>query len=612
MCTSYVKTNTSRLIKKNKDWVKECRVFKEQWTNDYFFVQCKDRAVCIICKESVAVFKEYNLCRHHETRHKEYTSLRGHAREDRIQRMKGGLAAQQNVFLRQTQVNQAAVRASYKVANLLATHGKPFTDGDFVKECMLAVAEEVCPDKKDALNAVSLSATTMTRRIEDLGDNVYDQLNKKASEFEFFALAMDESNDVQDTAQLLIFIRGVSTSFEVSEELAALKSLKGTTTGEDIFVQVCKTMEELDLHLSKLASITTDGAPSMVGTTRGLVGRLNSEFEERGLTPPLQVHCPIHQQALYCKVLKWASVIKVVVHCVNYIRKHGLKHRQFQAFLSELESAYEDVLYYTEVRWLSRGRVLRRFFDLLPEINTFLQSKGETVRELTEPEWKWDLAFLTDVTEMLNHLNAQLQGKGKLISDMYSHIKAFEVKLVLLVRQVQKLDFTHLPATQSYCAEEPSVPFPVEKCKDALEMLQGEFSARFCELNVNGKRIRLFQNPFAADINDALPTLQFELAELQNCDILKDAFKPDSLIEFYAALPEETYPNIKQHAMKMSTVFGSTYICEQTFSCMKQTKNPTRNRLTDKHLHQTLRLATTSLRPDIELLTSQKQAHSSH
>lgn len=37
---------------------------------------------------------------------------------------------------------------------------------------------------------------------------------------------MDESNDVQDTAQLLIFIRGVSASFEVSEELAALKSLK--------------------------------------------------------------------------------------------------------------------------------------------------------------------------------------------------------------------------------------------------------------------------------------------------------------------------------------------------------------------------------------------------
>ena len=85
---------------------------------------------------------------------------------------------------------------------------------------------------------------------------------------------------------------------------------------------------------------------------------------------------------------------------------------------------------------LSRGRVLRGFHGLLPEINTFLLSKGETTPELTDPEWKWDLAFFTDVTEMLNHLNAQLQGKGKLISDMHSRIKAFEVKLLLRERQV--------------------------------------------------------------------------------------------------------------------------------------------------------------------------------
>lgn len=255
---------------------------------------------------------------------------------------------------------------------------------------------------------------------------------------------------------------------------------------------------------------------------------------------------------------------------------------------------------------------MRRFYDLLPEINTFLQSKGETVQELTDPGWKWDLAFLTDVTEVLNHLNLQLQGKGNLISDMYSHIKAFEVKLQLLLRQVQKLDFTHFPATQMYCAEKPAAPFPVAKCKDALEMLQREFSVRFRELHVNNKDIRLFQNPFAADIDDARPSLQFELAELQNCDVLKDAFKPDSLLEFYAALPECTYPNIKQHALRMCTVFGSTYTCEQTFSRMKQIKNPTRNRLSDEHLHQTLRLATTRLHPDIGLLASQKQAHSSH
>lgn len=222
---------------------------------------------------------------------------------------------------------------------------------------------------------------------------------------------MDESTDVQDTTHLLIFIRGVSTNFEMCEELAALKSLKGTTTGEDIFGKVCQTIKELDLDLSKVVSITPDGAPSIVGTSQGLIGRMNREMEERGLTAPLQVHCLIHQQALCCKVLKWDSVMKVVVSFINFIRSKGLKHRQFQQFLSELESAHGDVLYYTEVRWLSWGRVLRHFYELLPKMNTFLHSKDKTVPELIDPEWKSHLAFLTDVTEMLNNLNLQLQGK---------------------------------------------------------------------------------------------------------------------------------------------------------------------------------------------------------
>ncbi|KAK6313559.1 hypothetical protein J4Q44_G00169060 [Coregonus suidteri] len=233
-----------------------------------------------------------------------------------------------------------------------------------------------------------------TAQLEDPNlTQVRSQLQQKTKEFDLFSLALDESTDVQDTAQLLIFIRGVSANFEICEELAALQSLKGTTTGEDIFDKVCQTMEKLDLDWSKLASITTDGAPSMVGETRGLIGRMNRELEKRGLTAPLRVHCLIHQQALCCKVLTWDSVMKVVVSCINFIRAKGLKHRQFQEFLSELESTHGDVLYYTEVRWLSRGRVLRRFYELLPEINAFLHLKDKTVPELIDPEWKWHLAF---------------------------------------------------------------------------------------------------------------------------------------------------------------------------------------------------------------------------
>ena len=117
------------------------------------------------------------------------------------------------------------------------------------------------------------------------------------------------------------------------------------------------------------------------------------------------------------------------------------------------------------------------------------------VPELIDPEWKWHLALLTDVTEMLNSFNLYLQEQGKLIFDMYSHIWAFEVKLALLLEQVKKHNFIHLPATQNLSAENPAVPFPAERCVEALEMLKAEFGVRFRELHVNAKDIRLFQKP---------------------------------------------------------------------------------------------------------------------
>ena len=89
-------------------------------------------------------------------------------------------------------------------------------------------------------------------------------------------------------------------------------------------VKVSQTMKELDLDRSKLASITTDGAPSTVGISRGLIGRMNREMEEQGLSAALQVHCLIHQQALCCKVLTWDSVMKVVMSYINFTRAKGL------------------------------------------------------------------------------------------------------------------------------------------------------------------------------------------------------------------------------------------------------------------------------------------------
>ncbi|KAM8774793.1 general transcription factor II-I repeat domain-containing protein 2-like [Rhynchonycteris naso] len=412
-------------------------MFKEQWTYDYFFMQYKERAVCLICQNIVFVFKEYNLHRHYQIQHKDkYECLVRDVRKDKILKLKNTLTTQKNTFVNQKQLNMSSLQASFQVAKLIVCTGRPFVEGEFVKEYLLSVAKEMCPEKADLFSTVNLSGPTIKQGIEEMGDNLRQHLQNFARKLSCFSLSLDECNDVPDSAQLLIFIRGTNDNFKVTEELVALQSIKATITGEDIYEKVSQTVKDLELDWAKLASVTTDGVPSMVGSKKGVIAHINQEMDKRNHSHPIAIHCFIHQQALCSKSLKWDSVMKIVVSCVNFVRDNELNHRQFQEFLSELNIAYKDVLYHTEVHGLSRGRVLRHFYDLLPQITAFMLSKNKEVPELNDAEWKWHLTFLTDVTELLNSFNVQLQGNGKLICDMQSHVKAFEVKLGLLIKQV--------------------------------------------------------------------------------------------------------------------------------------------------------------------------------
>jgi hypothetical protein len=73
-------------------------------------------------------------------------------------------------------------------------------------------------------------------------------------------------------------------------------------------------------------------------------------------------HCLICQENLCTKSVKMTNVV-TVAKLVNYIRSKGLSHHQFQQFLNDMDSENGGVLYNTEIRWLSRGQMLKRVYD---------------------------------------------------------------------------------------------------------------------------------------------------------------------------------------------------------------------------------------------------------
>lgn len=123
----------------------------------------------------------------------------------------------------------------------------------------------MCPEKKGTFENVSLSRRTVTWRVKDIAGNLELQLKNRAADFDCFSLALNEICDVRDTAQLLIFLRGITADFELTEELAAMQSMKGTTTGNDLFTEVKSCLDMLGLKWDKLAGVTTDGCPNLTG-----------------------------------------------------------------------------------------------------------------------------------------------------------------------------------------------------------------------------------------------------------------------------------------------------------------------------------------------------------
>lgn len=168
------------------------------------------------------------------------------------------------------------------VSEMIAKAGKPYTEGEFVKKCMLQAASIICPEKKGQFSNLSLSANTVAERISDMSSDIYHQLCEKVKCFDAYSVALDESTDITDTAQLTIYVRGVDCNFELTEELLTIIPMHGQTTANEIFCHLCDTLENAGLPWKSFVGITTDGAPSMIGRKNGLVALVKKKTSRGG------------------------------------------------------------------------------------------------------------------------------------------------------------------------------------------------------------------------------------------------------------------------------------------------------------------------------------------
>uniref|UniRef100_H3A113 HAT C-terminal dimerisation domain-containing protein n=1 Tax=Latimeria chalumnae TaxID=7897 RepID=H3A113_LATCH len=145
------------------------------------------------------------------------------------------------------------------------------------------------------------------------------------------------------------------------------------------------------------------------------------------------------------------------------------------------------------------------------------------------------------------------------------------------------------------------------------ENLFRKFCERFQDLKVKELEFNIFATPFNVEVVNVPENFQHEVIELQSNSELMAKYNNLSLLEFYRLYVDaDKFPNLRRHALKIVSLFGTTYCYEQFFSKLSITKNHLRAKLTDDNLENQLRIATSSVPVDITRLTKEKQSQPSH
>lgn len=181
-------------------------------------------------------------------------------------------------------------------------------------------------------------------------------------------------------------------------------------------------------------------------------------------------------------------------------------------------------------------------------------------------------------------------------------LDGFRKKLELFKNVFVENKLIHFPCCE-VIKQEFDNEFNFEHCITHIDELIVEFKRRFEEIELMRPQINLFNNPMAVEIEKQDPSLQLELCELQT-DPFLSAKEID--VSFWKTLPVEKYPILRDFALKMLSMFGTTYICECTFSNLKHIKSKERNRLTDETLGHLLRVSTTEIEVDFTKLSIEK------
>ena len=423
--------------------------------------------------------------------------------ESKLSSLKRQKLDQTGMFWR---TNKAAVHV-YAIALHVAKTKKPHNIGEtLLKPCILESVKLVLGEKaSQTMKQISLSNNTIKSRIHEMSDNIKSKVLSKIDSSPVFALQLDESTDISNLSQLLVYVRYVADE-RINEEFLFCQPLETTSKAVDVFQMLFDFFDKTELSWSKLVGVCTDGAPAMIGANSGLISLVKQK------NPAIQgTHCMIHKAALVSKTIpkRLHEHTSVVIKVVNYVKSSALNTRLFSKLCKDMDADHTSLLYHTQVRWLSKGNMLSCIFELREEVKLFLvaKQKHDLLLAFGGDGFSTYLAYyLADIFEELNQLNKKLQGPGTNIIVHSDAINTFVAKLNLWRQRAKNNNFASFHRLTEITGDDFNKNLK-EDIISHLRNLQDEFERYFTEINTASILMKVARNPFIHKVEDVFEAI---------------------------------------------------------------------------------------------------------
>ncbi|XP_067136358.1 protein FAM200C-like [Centruroides vittatus] len=541
---------------------KKVRQYSEEYLKYGFIPAVNDERMpfCLICQQCLTneSMKLGRLEAHLKAKHKDYINSDLSFFKTLKEKFEKRTTIT-SIFTSRNVTNSRIQEASYQISLLIAKSGKSHTIGEnLIKPSISAFMKTVLEKDDEDVVAMPLSNNTVSRRIDEMGDEIEKQLVLKLKTRNF-SVQMDESTLRDSEAVLITYVRYIERG-QFAEEMLFCKQLESTTKSRDIYNIFKCYLDDNEIPMKNVISCAADGAPNMMGKKNGCLQLMKADNPEMTL-----IHCVIHKENLVAKNMSpiLHETLNAVIKCINSIKASAKTERLFKLFCEEQNEGHVRLLLHTEVRWLSKGNCLKRFIELFDSLKKFLIDKPE-MKFLLTTNGKAYVSYLADIFEKLNILNKQLQGPSKTLVDAKAKIFGFVKNLELSQKHLSNRNFEQFHWLNKCNVSDSAILEIVNH----LKILITDFKERFADLKEMNFPTWMVQ-PVLVDLAD-ISNLQYqeELAELQSNESVITLFNIKGAMAWLCDETEAKYPNTTKCARKLLLPFSSSYLAECGFSAV--------------------------------------------